>query len=102
MPRVARSSARTDRSSSPLVPAPWSQERVTAGSSATSAGWSHSWETPTSSWLAPRAQTISVADGSSDTTRKLHLRIIGRLPQGSLSAPVGQAKAVGGDPTVAG
>ncbi len=31
-------------------------------------GWSHSWERPTSSGSPPTAQTISVADGSSETT----------------------------------
>jgi hypothetical protein len=35
------------------------EEPVRAGSPATSGGWSHSWKTQTSSWPAPRAQTIS-------------------------------------------
>jgi hypothetical protein len=48
---------------------------------------------PTSSSPAPRAQMISVADGSSDTTRKLHLRIIDRAAASVARAPVGHAKA---------
>jgi hypothetical protein len=49
-------------------------EEVSAGSPATSGGWSHSWDTPTSSPPVPRAQTISVADGSSETMRTGRLR----------------------------
>src|SRR5688572_31729390 len=69
MARAARSSSRTDRSTWPLVAPSPSREEVSAGSPATSGGWSHSWDTPTSSPPPPRAQTISVADGSSETIR---------------------------------
>jgi hypothetical protein len=85
----------------PSPPPAGSREQVSTGSSATSAGWSHSCETPTSSPPAPRAQTISVADGSSDTTRKLHLRIMHRRRQASL-APGWPRQGGRGDPTVAG
>ena len=39
------------------------------GMPTTSGGQSHSWVTPTSSSRSPRAQTISVADGRSETIR---------------------------------
>src|SRR5262245_66229485 len=41
----------------------------TTGRSATSAGQSHSWLRPTSCSRRPSAQTISVAEGSSETMR---------------------------------
>jgi hypothetical protein len=41
--------------------------RVTLGSLRTEGGKSHSWVTPTSSFSSPRAQTISVALGRSET-----------------------------------
>src|SRR6187402_3220642 len=44
-------------------------ERVRTGRPTTSAGQSHSWDTPTRLARAPRAHTISVAAGSSETTR---------------------------------
>ena len=43
--------------------------RVTTGLPTTSMGQSHSWVTPTSSSPRPMAQTISVADGRSETMR---------------------------------
>ena len=44
---------------------------VSTGSPTTSAGKSHSCETPTSASRRPSAQTISVALGSSETMRRL-------------------------------
>ena len=41
----------------------------TAGSAPTSTGQSHSWLRPTSDCRNPSAQTISVAEGSSETMR---------------------------------
>ncbi len=43
--------------------------RVMTGLPMTSGGQSHSWVTPTSSSPRPMAQTISVADGRSETMR---------------------------------
>ena len=43
--------------------------RVTFGSSSASGGWSHSWVTAVTSSPTPRANSISVADGTSDTIR---------------------------------
>ena len=43
--------------------------RVMTGLPMTSGGQSHSWVTPTSSSPSPMAQTISVADGRSETMR---------------------------------
>jgi hypothetical protein len=51
-----------------LDPLTGSREDVSASSPlTTSDGRSDSWEIPNSSLAAPRAQTISVADGSNDT-----------------------------------
>src|SRR5438552_1109993 len=41
---------------------------VSTGLPRTSGGWSHSWVTPTSASARPKAQTISVALGKSETT----------------------------------
>ena len=47
------------------------RERVTTRRERTPSGKSHSCEIPTKSSTAPRAQTISVAAGSNETTRRL-------------------------------
>src|SRR5918999_5087212 len=62
-------SARTARSiSSGGSPGPITS-RVTLGRSSASGGWSHSWVTAVTSSPTPRANSISVAEGTSDTIR---------------------------------
>src|SRR5829696_6303997 len=45
------------------------RSRVTLGSSRACAGWSHSWVTAVTSSPRPRANSISVADGTRETIR---------------------------------
>ena len=46
-------------------------ERVTFGSSSASGGWSHSWVTAVTSSPTPSANSVSVAEGTSETIRML-------------------------------
>src|SRR5436309_3029580 len=52
-----------------VLPAVSSTSRVITGTDATSGGQSHSCVRPTSESRSPRAQTMSVADGRSETIR---------------------------------
>src|ERR671916_1032238 len=69
MERPASVSSRTARSiSSEGSPGPITS-RVILGRSRASGGWSHSCVTAVTSSPTPRAKSISVADGTSDTIR---------------------------------
>src|SRR6187200_1266072 len=61
--------ARTSRSIVRLVPDTSTRDRVSTGLPRMLAGKSHSCEMPTRSSAAPRAHTISLADGSNETIR---------------------------------
>src|SRR5690349_21881468 len=56
--------------------------RVTFGSSSTAAGWSHSCVTAVTSSPSPRANSISVADGTRETIRMAERLTDDQIEQG--------------------
>src|SRR5688572_5345422 len=68
---------------------------TTVFSSRAEGGSSHSKVTPTRCWSRPRAYTISVADGSSETTRISPVCLLGRRRRPGAQAPQPLSHLVG-------